>query len=206
MNLEKFGFKIKSNNKTPDISDQKKTKKERDNIYDKEKRERTFCESWLKSFSWLEYDEAKGKMYCVYFKAYPKIAGFNSFVEGSTSFHINSLKSHDTSKPHTTALLRYKSDEKCPSILVSPNPNTIDGAKGCEPLESHFQKLNDSEKNSMGNLFTIAHFIAKEGRPLSDMQSQCDLAGKLGVDIGKNYRNDLSARQFIECNSVNLIF
>lgn len=56
----------------------------------------------------------------------------------------------------------------------------------------------------MSNLFNIAYFIGKEWKPLSDMEKQCKLAKKLGVDSGNNYHNDLSAKQFLGATSKNL--
>jgi len=36
------------------------------------------------------------------------------------------------------------------------------------------------------------------------MEKRCKLAKKLGVDIGNNYHNDLSAKQFLGATSKNL--
>ena len=55
----------------------------------------------------------------------------------------------------------------------------------------------------MANLFRIAYFLGKEGKTLSDMEKQCTLAKSLGVDVGFNYHNALSAKQFIFAQNTN---
>lgn len=57
----------------------------------------------------------------------------------------------------------------------------------------------------MCSLFNIAYYLGKERKPLTDMKKQCMLAKKLGVDVGSNYHNDLSAKQFLNATYTNLI-
>ena len=72
------------------------------------------------------------------------------------------------------------------------------------PLSEAFSRVNENDKKRMCNVFNIAYFLAKEQKPLSDMEKQCVLAKKLGVDIGNNYHNDFSASQSIGAISGNL--
>lgn len=163
-------------------------KKTRDKIYDVEKRNRCFVPDWKSTFSWLQYDEVNNNMLCTYCKNYPTLAGHNSFVKGSDTFHLSNLKSHDSSRAHLGCLSRFKTDNAEKVIkAAATKSDEINGGHGT--IDKAFQHIGESEKIKMSNLFNISYFIGKEGKPLSDMEKQCKLAKKLGVDIGNNYNN-----------------
>ena len=63
-------------------------------LYDDEKRTRTLVPTWTETYPWVKFVE--GKMYCNFCKDYPTLAGQNSFVYGSTAFHISNLKSNES--------------------------------------------------------------------------------------------------------------
>jgi hypothetical protein len=107
MSLEKFGF-TNSKESVPPEKKAKIDKKTRHKIYDDEKRVRTFAPTWTETYLWVKLVE--GKMYCNLCKEYPTLAGQNSFVYGSTTFHISNLKSDKSSRAHLMCMSRYNSD------------------------------------------------------------------------------------------------
>ena len=55
--------------------------------YEKDKRKRTFQESWVNEFSWLQCDSSAG-MICTVCKKYESVG---SFVTGCTNFKVYNL-------------------------------------------------------------------------------------------------------------------
>ena len=82
-------------------------------------------------------------------------------------------------------------EKKCPKARSDDSSNVA------KPILESFSKLNDVEIKRLQNLFNIAYFLAKEKKPFGDMEAQCELAKKLGVDVGQNYHNENWASKFI---------
>ncbi|XP_078514935.1 zinc finger protein 862-like [Lissotriton helveticus] len=59
------------------------------------------------------------------------------------------------------------------------------------------QKLKETERKKLTILFNNAYLIAKQGKPLSDMDILCRAMKKAGVDIGENNANCEKAAEFI---------
>ena len=156
--------------------------------------------SWKDEFQWVDYDSEKQLLTCLYCRDYPFLAGKNQFVKGSDSLHHNSLKSHNDTEAHKSCRRRYYTDhDKQP-------PSTSDSSGTCiGKLDQAFKNIAESDRRRMCSLFNIAYYLGKERKPLTDMKKQCMLAKKLGVDVGSNYHNDLSAKQFLNATYTNLI-
>lgn len=62
---------------------------------------RGFRKEWKEEYTWLEYNEEEGKMYCRVCKDFPNIADkSSSFFTGNNSFHVGNVKGHDQSRRH----------------------------------------------------------------------------------------------------------
>jgi len=86
-------------------------------------------------------------MLCTYCKnySYPTLAGHNSFVTGSATFHLSNLKSHDSSRANLGCLSRFKTynDEKFIKAAATNN-DEING--GHSTIDKAFQHIGESEK------------------------------------------------------------
>lgn len=60
-----------------------------------------------------------------------------------------------------------------------------------------FRHISDRQRDVLRNLFNIVYMMASSGKPVSDMEIQCELAQKLKVDIGPSYQNRFKAREFL---------
>ena len=60
-----------------------------------------------------------------------------------------------------------------------------------------YRNLPEAKKAKMCHLFNIVYALALHGKPMSDMDMQCELAIKMGVDLGLKYQNRLKAKEFL---------
>lgn len=98
---------------------------------------------------------------------------------------------------------RYNSDNAIPTTgdhAITGHSDDVNAG----PIVKVFKYKNETERTRLTNLLNIAYFNSREHRPLSDMEKQCKLAKRLGVDVGINYHNEFAAKQFLQSVSGNL--
>lgn len=136
--------------------------------YDKNTRVREFQPQWLKSFEWLEYHvvNGEGKMFCKICRKYESIG---TFVSGSKTFKLESIKAHNSSNSHTKNNLKFQAKTKKP---------------GTSEAEKALLTMNKAVHSQMTILFKNGHALAKAGRPFTDFTWLCDLDEAKGLNIG----------------------
>ena len=152
--------------------------------YEKEKRKRTFQESWKKEFEWLKC-ENEG-MICSVCSKYETVG---SFITGCTNFKVQTIRKHAASENHLKNDLRSKS---CTSAGMSTGDRSL-------------QMLTSAARQKLQLLFSNAHYIAKLGRPYTDYVAMCklDRANK-NLDIGNTYITDKYCQVFVHAISESI--
>ena len=148
--------------------------------YEKEERMRTFKSDWAKEFEWLQHDPDSNTMTCSACKEFDTECT-SSFVKGCGNMKHDALVKHESSDIH----LKCMKANKAKSAKV-----------GSTPAEKILSSLNKQQYDRMCNLFIICHGLAKHARPFTDIEWQCKMAERHGVDIGHGYRNQMSAKVF----------
>lgn len=177
-------------------------------VYDHEDRTRSFQQSWLKEFPWLELREvtetgsADGnpeqgpqgqgqssdssvpvetvkKMFC---KICPMYETSGVFVTGSTNFKKESIVYHNKSGSHTHNIGVHDAKIAVP---------------GSSQAEKNIVNMNQSSYLRMAKMFKNAHAVARHNRPYTDFVWICKLDKAKGVDIGSKYLNEKEAAIFI---------
>lgn len=144
---------------------------------------RGFRKEWKEEYTWLEYNEEEGKMYCRVCKDFPNIADkSSSFFTGNNSFHVGNVKGHDQSRRH----VRCEEAKKAREVPEAT------------PIHKGIRNLNQQTLDKLEKLFNTAYYLAKSGRPFSDFNQLCILQVKNGVSLGETYLNDKRCREFIE--------
>ncbi|XP_070560509.1 zinc finger protein 862-like isoform X1 [Ptychodera flava] len=173
-------------------------------VYDAEKWERHFQESWKKDFPWLIHDPGKpdkriSKMFCQVCRSvygplavnrrqpgipdkYTKYAA-GPLVTGCTNMKRTVLSGHALSEGHKEAVANIARRTAKP---------------GETEAEKCIQQMNHQVFDRLTILFRTAHAIAYHSRPFLDMIWMCNLDEKKGINVGNTYRNDKQCKQFIE--------
>ena len=72
------------------------TPRNKDLKYDREKRTRTFQNSWIDQFPWVVFDENAQEMYCKYCRKFPHLSDRkDALTRGTKNLRIDGLKLHD---------------------------------------------------------------------------------------------------------------
>lgn len=168
----------------------------------------------MESWPWLalkDSPEGEGpKMYCIICQKYPTIAvsysgsGRNAFLSGCDQFRIEPIRAHEASKAHMTCVSWHHQEMK--ETALQPQTPIAGTSNSSVPTEQPLimqalQKLKETERKKLTILFNNAYLIAKQGKPLSDMDILCRAMKKAGVDIGENYANREKASEFIRCEA-----
>ena len=112
----------------------------------------------------------------------PQPRRWNAFFKGTSSFWIQNLKAHDSSKVH----------ESCSKAKAAKeNP-----AKA--PMNLAIRNMESATLEKMIKLFNIAYFAAKEETPFAKFPKLCTLHEKNNVELGHTYFNDHACRVFTE--------
>ena len=146
--------------------------------YESKDRKREFLSHWLKEFPWLRFDKTIG-MTCDICKVFGK-EKIGPYVQGSTTYRKESLKSHEQSDGHITNTKRE---------YAKKNPFKTVAAKA-------LQTLNSKTFNQLNLKFRNVHFLCKYGKPFTDYIQMCCLDEAKSLDVGNQYRNDKSAIEF----------
>ena len=167
----------------------KKLKTSSSSTYE-EKRKRSFLSSWAKDYPWLRNDEQKSIMYCAWCRQFPDLVDKNSPLFKGTG--PGASKPSDYRKG---GLITH--DKRANHQRVAGKRTAINNP-GNQPMDIHLANLSNEEKNRMRILFNTAHFTAKEDLAMKKYPKLCNLQERNGLDLGNNYRNDKSCRQFID--------
>ncbi|KAK3094070.1 hypothetical protein FSP39_023772 [Pinctada imbricata] len=151
--------------------------------YDKSKRSRKFSEKWTETYSWLR-DSASGMTCSICIDHDTTSKGSNSFINGCTSYKLDSIIKHEKSKCHQRSVL-----------IQSGKSKPIEKTDAAHVIHS----LNRENFNKLEKMFRNCHALVKNNRPLSDFTWLCDLDEMKGLDLGKTYRNKGYANTFIDC-------
>lgn len=154
---------------------------EKKRAYDQKKRVRKFIPSWKNEYQWLEYNAEKENMFCRVCRQHERVG---TFVTGSANFKLESIKAHAESESHVKWTKR--------EMALAAKP-------GESLAEQAIFSLNAKVFGQLRVLFRNAHFLGKHGRPFTDFKAICALDEAKGVDIGKDYRNDKRAQEFMSC-------
>ncbi|XP_006823478.1 E3 SUMO-protein ligase KIAA1586-like [Saccoglossus kowalevskii] len=186
-----------NNKRRLDQTVDKVDKRSKNQRYDDSKCQRKFLPKWIDQWPWLQHRQ--DKIFCQVCLKYPSIAKpsgkRNAFFDGCDIFRVESIRSHESSRPHLECFAYFCRDDVTqvigsPNELSSPNINAT-------PIGLAMRKLNDDQLRRYSNLFSTVFMLAKYGKPMSDMPMQCALLRKVGAEIGDNYQNDKSASAFL---------
>ena len=144
-----------------------KEKKAKKREYE-QRRERKYQIDWEKTYDWVEYNADENKMYCKICLTYePESKG--TFVTGCNNFKPESLKAHHTATRH--------------EYLVKVHEANLAKEQNVESVaDKTLKKINDHTIGQLKILFTVAHSLAKQGRPFTDFTWQTSMS------LGKNNR------------------
>ncbi len=127
-------------------------------------KKRDFQQSWMKKFSWLNYDSDNQVMFCRFCRSSSSSESF--FVTGSCNFRIDPLKAHEKSVAHVHAVA---------SEAAKQHPSETPLAKTM-PIEC---------SKKMKVLFNTAYYIALNEMPFTVFPAMCALQRKW---IRRNWR------------------
>lgn len=158
-----------------------------------ESKGRKYRESWSKEFSWLVYDEQNHVIKCKFCCALPHLAGGSDFVKGSTTFKKESLMKHNESGKHKNVR---------DTILGQQKSKGVYNIQQCLKLQQRQHDLNTIVDLKLK--LTTAYTIAKEELPFTKFKPLLEMQRKNGLDVNKNYENDVKCAEIISCISETL--
>ena len=128
------------------------------------------------------YDEATNTVSCTVCRQFPRLADGNAFFTGTSSFWIQNLKAHDSSKVHDSCSKAKAAKENL--------------AKA--PMNLAIRNMESATLEKMIKLFNITYFAAKEEIPFAKFPKLCTFHKKNNVELGHRYFNDHACRVFTE--------
>jgi len=143
------------------------------------KRKRCFQESWTKDFPGLANTD-KG-MVCNLCVAHRDIADSgSSFVEGSKSFRIESIRSHFSSPKHQLCV-------EADHVAQRRAANLCAG-----PMDRMLQKIGEDNKTLLKYLFNTVFWVLQEELPFAKFPSLLKLQVKNGSELSRllSYKSD----------------
>ena len=183
-------------------SDTSKRPKFSDKDYDANKRLWKFQESWKVTFPWLTHeadddDQKPGLMFCSTCRAYPELADKSSALYvGCSNMRVDPLKKHEFSAAHIKATHKKTKDTMTMKERgeLATNSPIVKATKRCMQITM----------NMVVVMFNTVYSLAKKCKPLSDFETHMELHVKnkkdIGgdyMDIGTNFHNEKSAKQFL---------
>jgi len=118
-----------------------------------------------------------------------KLRGQNSFINGCYNLRHSTVKDHDETNSHQTAV-----DALSRNTLPA---STVAQSRAGKALRA----LKASDRIRLGYLVRNAHAIAKQNRPLSDYTWLSTLDKAKGVELGQTYLNPKAGLNFIRAIS-----
>ena len=188
--LLKFGFERKcenaqNNTNEPTSSEKRSCSKKK---YESKRPKREFRPEWKQLFHGLIYEN--DVMLCEFCTS-PHVTAYrdhhSSFcTNGSTSFRVDSIRSHWESSSH----------HKCLTVCHRRAGNQGDLAPQ-GPIDIAMHRLNDNNKGILMKLFNTVYFILKMEMPFTSLSSLLALQKKNGSDLQKlqSYNTDQACRR-----------
>ena len=163
-----------------------KTPRNKDLKYDREKRTRTFQNSWIDKFPWVIFDDNAQEMYmyCKYYRKFPHLSDRkDALTRGTKNLCIDGLKLHDKHQEHLLCVKHWFKELDDPQAAAGPSHAFAD-----TPIGQSLLKLDESQRKHLESLFNTAYSVVKAGKPFSDYELICEIQVKNGLDLGENYR------------------
>ena len=140
------------------------------------KGKRLFHSEWQKSYTWLQFNEDEGKMYCSLCTKAKKRSVF--VYPGCKRLRIDVIKEHASTKAHVAA-----AEE---ATLRNTTARCI--LKGIQ-----------SNNHALVNMFDVMYTIATEDLAISKFDSLSNLVERCGGPVLLAYRNGHSANEVLQC-------
>ena len=168
------------------------TPRNKDLKYDREKRMRTFQNSWIDKFPWVVFDENAQEMYCKYCRKFPHLSDRkDALARGTKNVRIDGLKLHNKHQEHLLCVKHWFKELDDPRAAAGPSQAFAD-----TPIGQSLLKLDESQRKRLESLFNTAYGVVKAGKPFSDYELICEIQVKNGLDLGENYRNINGCKTF----------
>ena len=137
------------------------------------KRKRQFQPSWKVLFPWVERNDDRDCMYCIYCTKYPEKADTSSgLFKGcgqNGKFRKHTLESHNISKQHIVCEQAREKDNR--ADYEAPIQKSLNNAMA---------KLSEKNKDHLRVLTNTAYFVAEEELAFAKFSALCDLQEKNG--------------------------
>ena len=191
--------------KNEEKNDDRKNKKK---VYEG-KRKRNFLPGWKGDFEWVRFDEILKAMFCISCELYDTSKSSVFATTGSTSFRVDSLKSHETSSNHIEAVRKHNikklKDQDKVAICsytgeivsqefkdsqINPGSGAVIGV-----MDLMKKKMSEDQLKQLCVFVNTAYWIAKRELPFHTYPSLLDLQEINGVKLLDNYRNVNACRR-----------
>ena len=124
------------------------TPRNNDLKYDKEKRMRTFQNSWIDKFPWVVFDENAQEMYSKYCRKFPHLSDRkDALTRGTKNLRNDGLKLHDKHQEHLLCV-KHWFKELDPQAAAGHSQAFADTLIGQSLL-----KLDESQRKRLESLF-----------------------------------------------------
>ncbi|MES9884373.1 MAG: hAT transposon family protein [Sedimenticola sp.] len=144
------------------------------------KRKRVVKETWLEEYTWAKIDN--DELFCDVCREFPDYSDKDaSLVKGiRDKYRKETLKYHNKSVKHVKCVEHKRA-------LQNPIET---------PLSKSIKKLDEKNSVVYEKLFNTAYYVATENEAFVKFPRLLCLQSKNGVDIGKNYQNDMACKDF----------
>ena len=170
MPLLNFNFSQKSGKRMTSQTDPE-TPRNKDLKYDREKRTRTFQNSWIDKIPWVAFDEKAQEMSCKYCRKFPHLSDRkDALTRGTKNLRIDGLKLHDKHQEHLLCVKHWFKELDDPQAAAGPSQAFAD-----TPIGQSLLKLDESQRKRLESLFNAAYGVVKAGKPFSDYELICEI-------------------------------
>ncbi|MEE6467962.1 hypothetical protein FKM82_008120 [Ascaphus truei] len=147
---------------------------------------RNFQDSWLKDFTWLEYNKESDVASCIICSnvAHKTDVTPPTHIRQifNAPFKVESFKYHGKSALHIKFAKIWTAQK---------NPEST-------PTRLCVKKMEREMFQQMCVVFNSAYYIAKTNKPFSDIKELLNYTRKLGVHVLKQYSNDKRCAEFVK--------
>ena len=161
-------------------------------------------QKWKKDFEWLAITERNTMICKICVSQKEKILLKNTsahitFIDGTSNFKSSTLKDHEKSVCHKTAIKEANHEKAAAEGLSLPPNRVVHVIPANSAIASGIQTMSEKERHGIKKLMDIAYFIALKGRPFTDFQDHIELERLHEVKFDTNsYENETACREFIK--------